>query len=178
MCSSSHHFIVLMRAAFVIFISPLHATQTADNCSDINRCPKNNAVQHIRILYPASGSQLQMSECRVRYIVENAPSGASSCIYIGKDKIIFYRFEEQYTQIFRPYVDETILLYPGIWRLKVSFLCLNSRGVYSLMNLPNMSQRLYWKTMTSQFLTSPLLPSRFSCPRTSRPLFFTEPFQL
>jgi hypothetical protein len=165
MCSSSH---VLMRAAFVIFISPMHATQSADNCYDINRCPQNKSVQYIRILYPVSGSQLQMSECRVRYVVENAPSGASSCIYIGKDKLVFYGIDEQHSQIFDPYVDETILLYPGIWMLKVSFLCLNARGVYSPLNLPNISQRSYWKTMISQFWTCPLSPSRLSCPRTSR----------
>ena len=114
--------IMMLNALLMMFISPMRATRKADSCSNTYRCPPKDYIQYIHVLLPVSGSQLQMSECRIRYVVENAPEGAYSRIIIGDNELVFYRDEQPQTKIFGRYVDESIVLHPGTWVLKVSTL--------------------------------------------------------
>ena len=155
---SIHLSIVLFHALMAMSILPMHETRAADNCSNMDMCPLKNEVKYIHILFPGSGSHLHMSECRVHYIVENAPAGAFSRIFIGIDEVVFFRIGERQTQFFDQRVDEKLVLYPGIWELKVTIMMHNVVLIRFLV-WPMLS-RYYSKIKIRLRLTNLLSPSR------------------
>ncbi len=112
-------FTLLLRAMYMLFTTPMYATHTEDNCSEMDRC-QTKIEENIRIIFPVPGSQLHMSECRIQYTIENAPSGAASRILVGGEEIDIFWIGGRRTQFFDRYVNETLVLYPGIWDVKVS----------------------------------------------------------
>ncbi len=74
---------------------------------------------HIRILYPAIGSQLQMSECRIRYIVENAPTGAFSRVFIDGTEFQFFLNGKKNAPFVSAHFDEAFTVSPGDWDIQV-----------------------------------------------------------
>ena len=85
-------------------------------CVDPNGC---STRPHIRILFPVRGSQLHMPECRIRYVVENAPSGAFTRVFVGGTELEFFRngkISKPYTS---PHFDEAFTVIPGYWDVQV-----------------------------------------------------------
>ncbi len=85
-------------------------------CVDPDGC---STRPHIQILYPSQGSHLRMSECRVRFVVENAPAGSISRVFIGGTELEFFRDGKKSTSFASSYFDEAFTVNPGYWDVQV-----------------------------------------------------------
>ena len=60
-----------------------------------------------------------MSECRIHFIVENAPAGAFSRVFVGGTELEIFRYGKKSTTFSSSHFDEAFTVIPGYWDVQV-----------------------------------------------------------
>jgi hypothetical protein len=108
--------IIIMFQIFNLSISSMSKAEDPQICVNTDGCSMR---PHIMILSPAPGSQLQMSECRLRYVVVNAPAGAVSRVFVAETEFEFFRNGKKTMPFVSSHFDEALTVDPGYWDIQV-----------------------------------------------------------
>ena len=116
---STYSCIIVLQIVCRLWTPSKFSVWATETCLDTEHCTIGRNAPQIHIHFPEPGSQLQMNESRVRYVVEYAPAGSVSRIFLNDAELEVYRGDTKSSTFPEPIVDLKLALHPADWTIKV-----------------------------------------------------------